>query len=80
MYIVYIRERYFLSPPPSSVYIRKVIKKFDLKVNVQKGPLRFRDFFWTIYVLVFSIHVSSIVTFIVVFCCATLHLSLWVCH
>jgi hypothetical protein len=28
---------------PSSMYIKKASKKFEVKVIVQKGPLRFRD-------------------------------------
>ena len=39
MYIVYIRERYCFSLVCT---FKKVIKNFEVKVDVQKGPLRFK--------------------------------------
>ena len=42
-YVIYIRERYYFS----LVYIsKKVVNFFEVKVDVQKGPLGFREFFY----------------------------------
>ena len=42
MYVVCIRERYSFSLV--CIY-KKAIKYFEVKVDVQRGPLGFRDFF-----------------------------------
>ena len=40
MYIIYIRERYYFSLVCT---FNKAIKNFEVKVDVQKGALRFRE-------------------------------------
>jgi hypothetical protein len=45
MYIVYIKERHLFSLVCT---FRNAINKFEVKINVPNGALRFREFF-TIY-------------------------------
>ena len=54
MYIVYIRDRYYFSLVCT---FRKAINFFEVKVDVQKGSLRFREKHLTIDVLFSSNYV-----------------------
>ena len=40
--IIYVQERYYF---PQMCTFRKDVKKFEVKVGVQKGPLMFTEFF-----------------------------------